>query len=339
MTKTVNEWIQEKNKPIKDIGFSIDAMALKVGWKHFKDSYQCYFPNEMFPTLELWISSRTYQIYRKKAGFSRIQKKKYKNVYQIKIILDLETSIWRRILVPETYTFYDLHVAIQNAMGWNDEHLNHFILKNPLNGKKVMIADYEPDNEVNFEEEIKDKVELQRKRSELVKKLNDIEIVDKENFSSINKNIGSLDGMIEMMDVIILSNAMIPSSTQKIAYYFTLKNRVAYYEYDMGDSWGHTIFLEEIIPRIIDVDYPQCIEGERACPFENSGGYHDYLQYVEILKDPKHPEHKEVLEWLNFLEPPHWIGRLEQFDSEYFNPKKIEFEDPVKHKRIIESRD
>lgn len=38
--------------------------------------------------------------------------------------------IWRRIEVPATYTFWDLHVAIQDAMGWLDYHLHQFHLQN-----------------------------------------------------------------------------------------------------------------------------------------------------------------------------------------------------------------
>ena len=37
--------------------------------------------------------------------------------------------IWRRILVPSDYNFWDLHVAIQDAMGWMDCHLHHFEIK------------------------------------------------------------------------------------------------------------------------------------------------------------------------------------------------------------------
>ncbi len=336
MTKIINEWIKAKNKLMKDIGFSIDIGALKVGWKHFKDSYQCYFPNEIFPTLELWISNRTYQIYRKKAGYSKIQKKNYKNVYQIKITLELETPIWRRILVPETYTFYDLHVAIQNAMGWNDEHLNHFIVKNPLNGKKVMIGDYEPDIDLDFEEEIKHKDEKwQRERSELVKKLNEIETVDREDIDSIKTKISGLDGRIEMMEVSTLSSAMISSLTQKLSNYFTQKNRTAHYEYDMGDSWGHKIFLEDIFPRITDLDYPQCVDGERACPPENCGSYESFL---EIINNPDNENYEETIKWLQSVNPPHWIGKAKEFDPEYFDPNKVWFEDPIKHRKDISMR-
>ena len=48
-------------------------------------------------------------------------------IYQFKItLLDTHPVIWRRIQVLETYTFWDLHVAIQSAMGWEDCHLHMF---------------------------------------------------------------------------------------------------------------------------------------------------------------------------------------------------------------------
>ena len=51
-------------------------------------------------------------------------------VYQFKIaIKDITPIIWRRILVPETYNFWDLHVAIQDAMGWFDYHLHLFQIR------------------------------------------------------------------------------------------------------------------------------------------------------------------------------------------------------------------
>lgn len=55
---------------------------------------------------------------------------KRKVIYQFKIELQhIEPSIWRRIEVPYDYTFWDLHVAIQDAMGWEDSHLHQFEIK------------------------------------------------------------------------------------------------------------------------------------------------------------------------------------------------------------------
>ncbi len=46
---------------------------------------------------------------------------------QLKISLqDITPPIWRRIIVPENYSFWDLHVAIQDSFGWLDCHLHIF---------------------------------------------------------------------------------------------------------------------------------------------------------------------------------------------------------------------
>lgn len=67
--------------------------------------------------------------------------KKYDRVYQFKITLKgIKPPIWRRIQVPETYTFWDLHVAIQDSMGWTDTHLHHFGIKNPATGLREEIG-------------------------------------------------------------------------------------------------------------------------------------------------------------------------------------------------------
>ena len=43
---------------------------------------------------------------------------------------------WRQIEVPEDYTFWDLHVAIQDAMGWQDRHLHLFTVDHPQRGDR-----------------------------------------------------------------------------------------------------------------------------------------------------------------------------------------------------------
>lgn len=43
-------------------------------------------------------------------------------------LLGVRPSVWRRILVPEPISFWDLHVALQDAMGWEHRHLHEFRL-------------------------------------------------------------------------------------------------------------------------------------------------------------------------------------------------------------------
>ena len=52
-----------------------------------------------------------------------------KLVHQFLVVLSgTDPLVWRRIQVPERYSFWDLHVAIQDAMGWLDYHLHEFRL-------------------------------------------------------------------------------------------------------------------------------------------------------------------------------------------------------------------
>jgi hypothetical protein len=52
-----------------------------------------------------------------------------RKVFQFKISLrGIEPIIWRRIQISDLCTFWSLHVAIQDAMGWLDCHLHEFTL-------------------------------------------------------------------------------------------------------------------------------------------------------------------------------------------------------------------
>lgn len=64
-----------------------------------------------------------------------------KSIFRFRIGLkEIEPEIWRRIEVPGSYTFWDLHVAIQDAMGWHDYHLHAFRVVDPDSGEKAEIG-------------------------------------------------------------------------------------------------------------------------------------------------------------------------------------------------------
>ncbi len=53
-------------------------------------------------------------------------------VHQFLIALsNTDPLVWRRIQVPEDYSFWDLHVAIQDSLGWQDYHLHEFTVLHP----------------------------------------------------------------------------------------------------------------------------------------------------------------------------------------------------------------
>lgn len=72
-----------------------------------------------------------------------------RQVFQFKISLqEIEPLIWRRIQISDLCTFWSLHVAIQDALGWQDCHLHEFTVIDPLNSATIKIGipfDDDPD--------------------------------------------------------------------------------------------------------------------------------------------------------------------------------------------------
>src|ERR1700687_2515806 len=53
----------------------------------------------------------------------------YLRVYQLRVVLrGVSPLIWRRLLVRSDTTIADLHITLQTALGWTDEHLNRFVI-------------------------------------------------------------------------------------------------------------------------------------------------------------------------------------------------------------------
>jgi len=76
-----------------------------------------------------------------------------KLLHQFLIVLSgTNPLVWRRIQVPWRYSFWDLHVAIQDAMGWLDYHLHEFRLLDAKEQNVVSIGiptdDDQPDRPV-----------------------------------------------------------------------------------------------------------------------------------------------------------------------------------------------
>ncbi|MHB8841507.1 MAG: plasmid pRiA4b ORF-3 family protein [Candidatus Aquicultor sp.] len=82
-----------------------------------------------------------------------MSKKKFDTAYEFKITLKgIKPPIWRKIQVPSTYNFWDLHVAIQDAMGWLDYHLHEFKIKNPSTGREEKIGML--NDEIDYDDDI-----------------------------------------------------------------------------------------------------------------------------------------------------------------------------------------
>lgn len=74
-----------------------------------------------------------------------------RKIYRFKItLLDIEPEVWREIELPQSYNFWELHVAIQDSFGWLDYHLHQFTptKQNTFVGKPIGIPESINDNTV-----------------------------------------------------------------------------------------------------------------------------------------------------------------------------------------------
>jgi len=65
------------------------------------------------------------------------------------------------------------------------------------------------------------------------------------------------------------------------------------YDYDFRDIWRHDIVVDRIVRDA--AGEVLCLDGRRACPPEDCGGWAGYDELLEILANPQHDEHAERL--------------------------------------------
>lgn len=76
------------------------------------------------------------------------------------------------------------------------------------------------------------------------------------------------------------------------------------YEYDLGDSWRHSLSVEEVFSED-DAPFvtPRCLDGENAAPPENCGGAPGFERLKEVLAGPADEEHQSMIDWLDRYYP------------------------------------
>lgn len=184
-------------------------------------------------------------------------KKKFYQVYQFKITLKgIKPPIWRRIQVPETYTFWDLHVAIQDTMGWLDYHLHQFEMVSPSTGMKVEIGI--PDKESGWGREI-----LPGWKQKIA-----------DYFSIENRSADYTYDFGDNWEHTIKLEKIFPRD-KKIDYPICIAGKRACPPEDCGGIWGYENFLEIIS----DPDNEE---------------YEDMIEWVGGEFDPEHFDVKEV---------------------------------------------
>lgn len=71
------------------------------------------------------------------------------------------------------------------------------------------------------------------------------------------------------------------------------------YEYDFGDSWTHRLAVEKELPADPAAKaIARCLDGARACPPEDCGGFSGFEELLKVMKNPKHREYRTMVQWL-----------------------------------------
>ncbi len=155
-------------------------------------------------------------------------KRKFDQVYQFKITLkQIRPSIWRRIQVPETYTFQDMHVAIQDVMGWEGYHLHEFEMVDPATGAKMRIG--APDEDFGFGREI-----LREQREKIARY-----------FSMENRSAEYLYDFGDDWEHRIPLEKILPRGAG-VKYPVCIKGKRACPPEDCGGVWGYADIMEAL---------------------------------------------------------------------------------------------
>lgn len=152
--------------------------------------------------------------------------RKFTQVYQFKITLKgIRPPIWRRIQVPSTYSFAQLHHAIQRAMGWYDEHLHEFRILRPDTGLEAAIG--LPDANSFADEEV-----LDERRQKIAKY-----------FSLANpKALYIYDFGDDWEHMVVLEKILPPGDG--VVYPICITGKRACPPEDCGGVWGYAELLE-----------------------------------------------------------------------------------------------
>lgn len=145
---------------------------------------------------------------------------KTKTVYQLKVTLKgTKPPIWRRIVVPDNITLYQLHDILQIAIGWTDSHLHMFTIAGQIYG------DPEDDEYGDF-----------GTKSELRYRLSQLGLREKARFS-YEYDFG------DSWDHTILVEKVLPAE-KGVHYPVCTAGKRACPPEDVGGVWGYQGFLE-----------------------------------------------------------------------------------------------
>jgi len=197
---------------------------------------------------------------------SSVEKVLGREVYQLKVKINLRGhDIWRRILIPADYSFYELHRVIQTVFDWQNCHLHNFIVPELA---KIADAGVPEDRLCTLDKKLK---------------LSDGHDPEALNFMELSDCEVKLDTQVSLRDV------------------FAERDWCLYY-YDFGDYWEHLITLEKTAADSRE-RHPKLLEMQGQRPPEDVGGEGGFEEFLKIIGDSNHPEHERMKEWVKLTGP------------------------------------
>lgn len=190
-------------------------------------------------------------------------------IFQFKITLNESIpKVWRRVLVPADYTFFDLHCAIQNAMGWTDSHLHAFYLGERRNNNRITIEYPNPEGNDLYRGETRD---------ERHEKISDY-------FNKTIKQCVYCYDFGDNWDHTVLLERVLPKDS-KIVYPLCLAGKNACPPDDCGGVWGYQN-LQKILKNPNDSEHEGML---KWLGLDNSSEFNPYeFDLAEIeFEDPR----------------------------------------------------
>jgi hypothetical protein len=66
----------------------------------------------------------------------------------------------------------------------------------------------------------------------------------------------------------------------------------------MGDSWQHTLHLQNTLAADPKQSDPRPVDGAGRCPPQDCGGIPGFCHLLDAPADPEHPDRDDVTDWL-----------------------------------------
>ncbi|MCH5583692.1 plasmid pRiA4b ORF-3 family protein [Shimazuella sp. AN120528] len=158
-----------------------------------------------------------------------------------------------------------------------------------------------------------------------------------EDYHLFEFNLSDKRIVVPTSDSLESAQKELDANKEKIDQHFIFEGQKATYIYDFGDYWAHHLVLEKILLDDEAMIVPSCLEGQRNCPPEDSGGISGYEYMLSVLSNPQDSEYEDVSAWLGDFDPDEFhkekINQYLKRNASKLNPKQV-----MKKKKAVKKK-